>query len=122
MGGTSAFKTPQRDEEVERLRLQLQEQEVTTTMRKADSSFLQGQLDEKESLLKEVSILLEALEKRQLALESENAQLREDLAAATALIEEGDAARDALIEKLAEKQGFSSEAVQQQDTNRYEER
>ena len=40
--------TPDRDEEVEKLRIQLQEQEITSTMRKADSSFLQGQLSEKE--------------------------------------------------------------------------
>ena len=32
---------------------------------------------------------MEALEKRQLELERENAQLREDLAVATAMIEEG---------------------------------
>ena len=36
------------DEEVEKLRIQLQEQEITTTMRKADSSFLQAQLAEKD--------------------------------------------------------------------------
>lgn len=42
------FITPKRDAEMERLRMQLQEQEVTSTMRKADSSFLQSQLNEKE--------------------------------------------------------------------------
>ena len=42
------FRTPKRDVEIERLRMQLQEQEVTSTMRKADSSFLQSQLNEKE--------------------------------------------------------------------------
>lgn len=41
--------TSGRDEEVEKLRIQLQEQEITSTMRKADSSFLQKQLAEKES-------------------------------------------------------------------------
>ena len=40
--------TPIRDEEIEKLRIQLQEQEITTTMRKADSSFLQAQLAEKD--------------------------------------------------------------------------
>jgi centromeric protein E len=40
--------TPERDAEVELLRMQLQEQEVATTMRKADSSFLQGQLNVKD--------------------------------------------------------------------------
>ena len=41
-------RTPERDAEVERLRMQLQEQEVTSTMRKADSSFLQSQLNVKD--------------------------------------------------------------------------
>ena len=41
-------RTPEWDAEVERLRMQLQEQEVATTMRKADSSFLQGQLNLKD--------------------------------------------------------------------------
>jgi centromeric protein E len=40
--------TSDRDEEVEKLRLQLQEQSISSTMRKADSSFLQGRLNEKE--------------------------------------------------------------------------
>lgn len=54
------------------------------------------------SILKEVSVLLEALEKRQLELEHENKKLREDLARATNTIEEGDLARKALEEQLAE--------------------
>jgi len=103
-GSKASFYSPERDAEVERLKMQLQEQEVTTTMRKADSSYLQGQLSEKESLLKEVSILLDALEKRQLELEQENAQLREDLAEATNMIEEGEAARKLLQEKLIENE------------------
>jgi len=41
-------RSPERDAEVERLRLELQSQEATSTMRKADSSFLQSQLNEKE--------------------------------------------------------------------------
>jgi hypothetical protein len=45
---SSVRPTPDRDEEVERLRIQLQEQEITSTMRKADSSFLQNQLAEKD--------------------------------------------------------------------------
>ena len=52
-GSNSASKktsnrTPDRDAEVEQLRMQLQSQEVASTMRKADSSFLQSQLNEKE--------------------------------------------------------------------------
>ena len=47
-GATFSNKTPERDAEVEMLRMQLQEQEVASTMRKADSSFLQSQLNEKE--------------------------------------------------------------------------
>ena len=87
------FKTPQRDAEVEKLRLQLQEQEVASTMRKADSSFLQSQLNEKEELLKDVYMLLQALENRQLELENENRQLKEDLEQAAALLEEGELKR-----------------------------
>jgi hypothetical protein len=54
-------------------------------------------------ILKEVSILLEALEKRQLALETENKQLREDLAGAANMIEEADAMRLILEQRLLEK-------------------
>lgn len=41
-------RSPERDAEVERLKLELQSQEAASTMRKADSSFLQSQLNEKE--------------------------------------------------------------------------
>lgn len=78
-------------------------------MRKADSSFLQNQLNEKESILKEVSVLLEALEKRQLELESENRQLKEDLKGAFTMIEDGEAARKALEQRLAEKDELLAE-------------
>ena len=61
------------DQEVAHLRAQLEQQELTTTIRKADSSFLQKQLEEKDDLLMEVSKVLEALEK-------ENANLRNELA------------------------------------------
>ena len=54
-------------------------------------------------ILKEVSVLLEALEKRQLALETENKQLREDLAGAATMIEEADAVRLMLEQRLLEK-------------------
>jgi hypothetical protein len=46
---------------------------------------------------------LEALEKRQLALETENKQLREDLAGAATMIEEADAVRLMLEQRLLEK-------------------
>ena len=100
---SAEIRTPERDAEVERLRLKLQEQEVTSTMRKADSSFLQGQLNVKDKLLNEVSVLLEALERRQLALETENRQLREDLAGAATVIEDADTERAMLEQKLAER-------------------
>ncbi|KAL7434033.1 hypothetical protein ACHAXH_004023 [Discostella pseudostelligera] len=97
------YRTPKRDAEIERLRMQLQEQEVTSTMRKADSSFLQSQLNEKEGILQEVAVLLEALEKRQLELENENKQLKNDLADAVHLIEEAEAARLMLEKPLSER-------------------
>jgi hypothetical protein len=79
----SIFSTPgppQRDKEVEELRAQLHQNEVTTSLRKADSSFLQSQLAEKDVLLAEVSKILEAVEKRQIELETENTSLKEQLA------------------------------------------
>ena len=54
-------------------------------------------------ILKEVSVLLEALEKRQSELESENKLLKEDLKGAANMIEEGDNARLSLERQLAEK-------------------
>lgn len=54
-------------------------------------------------LLKEVSVLLEALEKRQLELEKENERLKEDLAEAASAIEEGVAARKELEDRLAQR-------------------
>lgn len=104
----SEIRTPERDAEVEWLRLKLQEQEVSSTMRKADSSFLQGQLNVKDKLLNEVSVLLEALERRQLALDTENRQLREDLAGAATMIEDADTVRVILEQKLAEKDAASA--------------
>jgi hypothetical protein len=67
------------DQKVETLRKQLEQQELTTSLRKADSSFLQNQLREKDKLLEEVSKVLEAVEKRQAELESENVALRAEI-------------------------------------------
>ena len=69
-------KTTASAEEVRQLRAQLEEHEVVTSLRQADSSFLQTQLEEKDQLLLEVSKILEALEERQSALEAENQSLR----------------------------------------------
>jgi len=110
-GSAGVGNTPERDAEVERLRLQLQEQDVTSMMRKADSSFLQSQLNVKEGILKEVSVLLGALEKRQLELESENKQLKEDLAEATNMIEEGNLAKKLLEKKLDEKKDHEKKDI-----------
>ena len=68
------------DKEVLHLRAQLEQQELASTIRKADSSFLQKQLEEKDDLLLEVSKILEAVEQRQVQLEKENASLRTELA------------------------------------------
>jgi centromeric protein E len=68
------------EEEIKRLRAQLEEQEGTVSLRKADASFLQRQLEEKDNLLQEVSKLLEAVEVRQSELERENQRLREEIA------------------------------------------
>ena len=62
--------------EVERLRAQLHQQAVHSSLRMADSTFLQAQLQEKNDLLKDISDILEAVEKRQVELESENDRLK----------------------------------------------
>jgi len=84
---SSAQNTPSRDEEVELLRSQLKEQEVATSLRKADSSFLQSQLQEKDALLQEVSKILDAVEKRQVELEKANARMRQELVEKNATID-----------------------------------
>lgn len=70
---------PEMVRQVEQLRHQLEEQEVATNLRKADSSFLQSQLREKDLLLEEVSKVLEQVEMRQAELEQENAALRAEV-------------------------------------------
>jgi centromeric protein E len=67
------------EEEVRNLRAQLEMQEVASSFRKADASFLQQQLEEKDDLLQEVSKILEAVEERQICLEEENAALRREV-------------------------------------------
>ena len=71
--------TQSTDHEVKLLRAQLEKQEETVSLRKADASFLQRQLEEKDDLLQEVSKLLEAVEIRQSELERENQRLRSEL-------------------------------------------
>jgi centromeric protein E len=68
--------TKARDDEVKELKSQLHEQEVATTLKKADANFLQHQLQEKDKLLEEVSKILEAVEKRQVELEAQNKNLK----------------------------------------------
>ena len=72
-------KNEERKTELESLRMQLEQQERTTSLRKADSHFLQLQLEEKDKFLEEVSSLLEALEQRQCELERENLALQQEL-------------------------------------------
>jgi hypothetical protein len=61
-----------REEEVEELRNQLQEMEVSTSLKRADTSFLQSQLQQKDMLLAEVAQILEVVEQRQIELETDN--------------------------------------------------
>ena len=78
------FASPERPEQEERevvsLRKQLEEQEMNTNLSKADASFLQNQLNEKDKLLEEVWKILDALEERQNTLEKENALLKAEVA------------------------------------------
>lgn len=78
--GIATAATSASEEEVRHLRAALEQQEVVTSLRQADSSFLQSQLEEKDNILAEVSKLLEAVEERQGALEAENASLRREVA------------------------------------------
>ena len=71
------------EQEVRQLREQLEQQEVATYLRKADSSFLQKQLEEKDKLLAEVSQILQAMEDKQMRLEEENAALKRQVATLT---------------------------------------
>ena len=68
-----------RDEEVSRLRLQLEEQTLAGSMRKADLSFLEFQLQQKDALLTDISGILESVEARQRQLEKENVRLKKEL-------------------------------------------
>jgi centromeric protein E len=70
---------PEEEREVATLRKQLEEQEMTANLKKADASFLQKELNEKVLLLEEVSKVLDALEERQNQLEAENAALKVSL-------------------------------------------
>jgi centromeric protein E len=82
---SSPRNTATADREVRDLRAQLERQVVTTSLGKADSSFLQKQLEEKDDLLLEISKILEAVEDRQTQLEVENAALRKELSSLKAI-------------------------------------
>ncbi|GKZ01007.1 hypothetical protein MPSEU_001052200 [Mayamaea pseudoterrestris] len=73
-------KSTDEDDEVRNLRYQLEQQAATANLSKADSSFLQQQLAEKDNLLHEVYKVLEQVEQRQTALETENLALKAELA------------------------------------------
>ena len=87
-GGNLLFRTPPRPtvqaaedaNEVQTLKKQLEQQELATNLKKADATFLQNQLREKDNLLEEIAKVLEAVEKRQNELERENYALKEELA------------------------------------------
>jgi len=76
-GSDAVFpETPERDEEVERLTSRLRKQEMTASLRKADSEFLQQKLQKKEQLLLSAVDVLDRLQVKVEELEQENAQLR----------------------------------------------
>jgi len=92
----------QNEEEVERLKAQLHEQAVHTSLRKADSTFLQAQLQEKDTLLKDISQILEAVEKRQIDLETENERLRQEWAKCVSGLRQKES-EGLILEKLMKK-------------------
>lgn len=105
----------QSDAEVEKLRAQLHEQAVSSSLRMADQTFLQAQLHEKDLLLKDISQILEAVEKRQVELETENQRLKTRLQntsgelrtkeSETLILEKLITKRDEEIKKLKAKLG-----------------
>jgi len=90
------------EQEVERLRAQLHEQAVTTSLRKADSTFLQSQLQEKDMLLKDVSQILEAVENRQVELEADNDRLKHEYSRSLAALRSKES-EVIILEKLMRK-------------------
>jgi centromeric protein E len=92
----------QNDEEIERLRAQLHDQAVSTSLRQADSTFLESQLQEKNSLLSDISQVLEEVEKRQTQLENENERLRTEWLRSEEIIK-GKESESLIMEKLLKK-------------------
>merc|ERR1719330_2332327 len=103
------------EQEVERLRAQLHEQAVTTSLRKADSTFLQSQLNEKDKLLKDVSQVLEAVEKRQVELESENERLKQEYTKSIAALKSKES-EVLILEKLMKKRETEIKKLKQRSS------
>jgi centromeric protein E len=76
-----ATPNPKNLAEVNKLRAQLEEQEVKSSLRQADAAFLTKQLEEKDGLLAEVAKILDQVEQRQIELEAENADLKKQILA-----------------------------------------
>jgi hypothetical protein len=92
----------QNDEEVERLRAQLHDQAVSTSLRQADSTFLESQLQEKDSLLSDISRVLEDVERRQTELEKENERLKSEWVKSEEFIKAKES-ESLIMEKLLKK-------------------
>ncbi len=100
------------DQEVERLRAQLHEQAVTTSLRKADTSFLQSQLQEKDKLLNDVSQILGAVEKRQVELEAENERIKLEYTKSITLLKSKES-EVMILEKLMKKREIEIKKLKQ---------
>ena len=101
------------EQEVERLRAQLHEQAVTTSLRKADTSFLQSQLQEKDKLLNDVSQILGAVEKRQVDLEAENERIKQEYTKCITLLKSKES-EVVILEKLMKKRENELKRLKQQ--------
>jgi len=102
VGPATPRRSNQHEGEVERLRAQLHEQAVHTSLRKADSTFLQAQLQEKDVLLRDISQILEAVEQRQLQLENENEKLKREWEKSMAALRSKES-ESLILEKLMKK-------------------
>jgi centromeric protein E len=89
-------------QEVERLKAQLHEQAVSTSLRAADTTFLQSELEKKERLLQDVSQVVDAAGYRIITLETENETMKREYAKSIAALKSKES-EVLILEKLIKK-------------------
>ena len=89
-------------QEVERLKAQLHEQAVSTSLRAADTTFLQSELEKKEKLLQDVTQVVDAAGYRIITLETENETMKREYAKSIAALKSKES-EVLILEKLVKK-------------------